>query len=151
MAFLVGHVLQMFLGWGHVIKIPGTELDGWPYFLQKWLSHMSAMCPQSQSRVFSSIWDKKLANQPNLPNSCSEDKFDSSVWLILHNFSYGITKQISIPKWKMRCQKKFCFTNKKCITKHISSPSPLVPLLILAKIHVFASKFFLQKLFCKIN
>ncbi len=93
-----GNVLEMSLGWGHVLgmgtcpKTPGTELDGWPFFLQNFLSHMPAVCPWIQSCVLSCPWNKKLANQQNLPNLSLEDKFNSSVYIFLPKFFFWIYK-----------------------------------------------------------
>ncbi len=42
-----GYILEM----GTCPKIPGTESDGWPYFVHVLLSHMSSACPPSQSRI----------------------------------------------------------------------------------------------------
>ncbi len=61
-----GHVLRT----GTCLKIPGTELDGQPYFVHIFI-HVSTVCPCSQSFVLSYTWNKD-GYKPNLPNSHSE-------------------------------------------------------------------------------
>ncbi len=66
-----GHVL----GTGTFQKIPGTELDGRPFLLAFLVSHVSAACPPSKSRVRYSKKNKEKenTNEPNLRNWRSDN------------------------------------------------------------------------------
>ncbi len=58
------HVLDMSSGLGHVLKSKGQNRMA-NHFLKNFLSHVSAACPWSQSRVLSSTWNQKRNSQIN--------------------------------------------------------------------------------------
>ncbi len=131
------HVPDMSLGQGMSYNLRDRS-DGQPYLWQNFLSHVSAACPQSQSCVLSSTWNEKTFKSTSL-----DDKFDSSVYILLPKFFFCNYKTNLIPKWKNRgFKKRIALQTQKCIAKQISSLSPLMPLLFPDKIHFFIFSFF---------
>ncbi len=138
---LVGNVLDMSLGQVHVLNSQGQNWTAGHIFCRI----CSVRCPQRVLQVshMSSIppGTKKLVNQPNLTNSSLEDKFDSSVYILLpKSFLWNYKTNINSKMKKMRLKEKIFFANTKIASRSKSHLSP--PLCPSCSFHFFLFFYF---------
>ncbi len=124
-----GNVLDMSLGWGHVLKFQGQNWTTSCFFAEFAQLHVhsvsleSVMCPlfhleQKNLQINQIFWI--CTWKTSLIPLCN---------LSFLNSYFGITSPIFITNWKqMRCQETFCFAKtKNALQSKLYLPPPLCP------------------------
>ncbi len=120
-------------------EIPGTELDGWQDDVFR-VSHMSFLPSGTKNSQINQIFGIHFKKINLIP------LFNSS----FPNSSFGITKPILIPHWKIIVS-RFALQTQKCIAMHLSPFSPLVPLWSQQKFTLFIFCFLTRSELLNLN